>query len=86
MLFTDSASNGIICAPFLAAVPAFHYRPMLETDTALLDMIATPDVATALHTRPMLDTDSALLDMIATPDVAAAFDFPRTPLLVMPHA
>jgi hypothetical protein len=64
MLFTDSVSNGIICAPFLAAVPAFHYRPMLETDTALLDLIVTPVLAAAHHSCPMLDTDSAFLDLI----------------------
>ena len=34
----------------------------------------------------MLDTDTALLDGIATPALAAVFVFPRTPLLVMPHA
>ncbi len=59
---------------------------MLDTYTALYDLIVAPVFAAALHSRPMLDTDSALLDMIATPDVAAAFAFPHTPLLVMPHA
>ena len=34
----------------------------------------------------MLDTDSALNDLICAPFLVAALAFPRTPLLVMPHA
>ncbi len=64
---------------------------MLDTDSALYDLIVAPVLAAAFHYRPMLDTYSASLDKIATPVLVAAFAFlrtpstPRTPLLVMPH-
>ena len=32
---------------------------MLDTDSALLNLIVAPVLAAALHSRPMLDTDSA---------------------------
>jgi hypothetical protein len=60
---------------------------MLDTDSALLDMPAAPVLAAAFHTRPMLFPDSALYDLIIAPFWDAEFfAFPRTPLLVMPHA
>ena len=59
---------------------------MLETDSALLGIIAAPFLAATLHTRPMLDTDSALFGIIAAPILAAVFVVPRNLLLVMPHA
>jgi hypothetical protein len=88
MLFTDTALYDSIAAPVLAAVSVFplHYRPVLDTDSALYDLFAAPVLAAALHYRPMLDTDTALLDGIAAPFLVAVFAFPRTPLLVMPHA
>ncbi len=84
---TDSALYDKLAAPVLAASFAIrYYRPMLDTDSASFDIPAAPVLAAALHSRPMLDTDSALLEGIAAPFSAAVFAFPRTPLLVMPHA
>ena len=64
---------------------------MLDTDSALYDMIAAPVLTAvfAYHSRPMLDIDSALYDLIAAPVLAAALHSCPTrtpPLLVMPHA
>ena len=44
---------------------------MLDTDSALYDILAAPVLAAALHTRPMLDTDSALYDKLSAPVLAA---------------
>ena len=86
MLDTDSALLDMFAAPFLAA--ELHSRPMLVTDSALLDTFAAPFLAAEVHSRPMLVTDSAFYDTFAAPFLAAEFGFvfPRTTLLVMPHA
>jgi hypothetical protein len=81
MIDTDSASNGIICAPFLAAALAFHYCPMLVTDTALYDLFVAPVVVAVLHSCPMLDTDTALYDFIVAPVLVAALVFHYCPIL-----
>jgi hypothetical protein len=61
---------------------------MLDTDSALYDLFVAPVLAASFTILlcPMLDTDAALLDSIAAPFLAAVFAFPRTPLLVVPHA
>jgi hypothetical protein len=51
---------------------------MLETDSALYDLIAAPALAAVFafhYYRPMPDTDSALNDLIAAPAAAAEFVF-----------
>ena len=60
-----------------------YYCLMLDTDSAMYDLIFAPVLAAALHYRPMLDTDSALFDLIDAPVLAAVFAFPRTPLLAI---
>ena len=55
---------------------------MLETDSALYDLIAAPALAAVFafhYYRPMSDTDSALNDLIAAPAVAAEFVFHYRP-------
>ena len=57
---------------------AFHYRPMLDTDSALFGIIVTPVLAAVFafhYYRPMLETDSAFLGSIVTPVLAAVFVF-----------
>ena len=57
---------------------------MLETDSALYDLIAAPALAAVFafhYYRPMPDTDSALNDLIAAPAAAAEFVFHYRPML-----
>ena len=57
---------------------------MLETDSALYDLIAAPALAAGFefhYYRPMPDTDSALNDLIAAPAAAAEFVFHYRPML-----
>ena len=52
----------------------FHYRPMIDTDSALSGIICAPFLAAALafHYRPMLVTDTTLYDLFVAPVVVAA--------------
>jgi hypothetical protein len=66
---------------------AIEPRPATITPIGRITMCRLRSVASAFrYYRPMLDTDSALFDLIVAPVLAAVFAFPRTPLLVMPHA
>jgi hypothetical protein len=55
------------------AFPTFHYRPMRDADSVVLDLPAAPAAAAefVFHYRPMLDADSVVLDQLVAPFVAA---------------